>query len=130
MPAAPPRSSLTRSSASPASSSWLDGTRAQLAVVPEGKNVQDLTVILDKYLPKPLRRRGTATLTDAASFVAHLNRFASRSHVVFANPDRAKPSLTSVFDYHPEGRRHRGGQPRAPRGLRAGALRRVAGVES
>jgi uncharacterized protein YfdQ (DUF2303 family) len=78
-------------------------SRAMLAVVPEGKKVQDLTTILDQYLPKPLRRRGTATLTDAASFIEHVKRFASGQSAVFANPERQKPALTVVFDYHPEG---------------------------
>jgi hypothetical protein len=91
--------------------------------------LQDLTVILDKYLPKPLRRRGTATLTDAASFIAHLKRFAeSGQSAVFANPDRAKPSLTASSTITPRGDVTRRTTSRTAR-LRAGALRRVAGVD-
>lgn len=74
-----------------------------IAVLPEGKRIEDLKPILDRYLERPDRRRGTATLTDAASFIAHLNRFASKDSAVFANPDRSRPSFTAVFDYHERG---------------------------
>lgn len=76
-------------------------SRAVLASVPQGRQVVDITPMLDQYLTKPWRRRGTATLTDADSFIAHLGRFMSQESAVFANPDRQKPSLTAVYDYHP-----------------------------
>jgi hypothetical protein len=48
---------------------------------------------------------------------------------VFANPDRAKPSLTSVFDYHPKGANVTDADNLGTARLRAAAVRRVAGVE-
>jgi uncharacterized protein YfdQ (DUF2303 family) len=72
-----------------------------IAVLPEGKRIEDLKPILDRYLKQPDRRQGTATLTDAASFIAHLKRFASEDSAVFASPTRSAPKLTVVFDYHP-----------------------------
>lgn len=76
---------------------------ATVAILPEGKTILDLKPILDNWLDKPERRKGTAKLTDAASFVAHVNRFANKESAVFANPDPAAPSLTAVFDYHAAG---------------------------
>lgn len=76
---------------------------ATVAILPSGKTVVDLKPILDNWLEKPERRKGTATLTDAASFVAHVNRFAAPASAVFANPRPDAPSLTAVFDYHEGG---------------------------
>jgi uncharacterized protein YfdQ (DUF2303 family) len=74
-----------------------------IAVLPEGKRIEDLKPILDRYLLRPDRRRGTATLTDAASFIEHVKRFASEDSAVFASPTRSAPKFTVVFDYHPSG---------------------------
>jgi uncharacterized protein YfdQ (DUF2303 family) len=76
---------------------------AQFAVVPASKTVQSLRPILDEFLPKPRRRVGKSTLRDVGSFVELTKRFASGDSAVFANPDRAQPSLVTVFDYHPKG---------------------------
>ena len=77
-----------------------DGS-ALVAILPEGKKVQDLKPILDLYLGRPERRKGTATLTDLASLLAHVARFATAETAVFADPARSQPKLTVVFDYHP-----------------------------
>lgn len=79
------------------------GEAATALVLPKGMEVRSIKPLLDEYLLKPDRRRGTAKLGDATSFVAHLKRFASRETAVFINPDRAQPTFTAVFDYHPAG---------------------------
>jgi hypothetical protein len=59
--------------------------------------------IFDDYRDKPKFRRGTATLTDLDSFIAHVERFKSEESAVFARDDRTTPSLIAVLDYHPKG---------------------------
>lgn len=76
---------------------------AVFATLPKGRSVVDLKPILDSYRETPERRRGVAKLTDATSFVAHINRFAGAASAVFANPDQNAPSLTAVYDYHAAG---------------------------
>lgn len=58
---------------------------------------------LDDYLDAPRHRSGTATLLDLRSFIDHAKRFMDSDSVVFADTDRAAPSLTTVLDYHPAG---------------------------
>lgn len=76
---------------------------ALFATVSKGRTVFDLKPILDSFRELPERRKGTAKLTDAASFVAHVNRFAGPASAVFANPNANTPSLTAVYDYNPAG---------------------------
>lgn len=71
--------------------------------VPKGREIVSLKKYLDEYRTTPERRKGTATLTDAESFIAHVNRFASAASAVFAKPDKAAPAFTAVYDYHPAG---------------------------
>jgi uncharacterized protein YfdQ (DUF2303 family) len=59
--------------------------------------------LFDQYRDKPKHRRGTAVLLSLDSFIAHVNRFKDDDSVVFANNDRAKPSLTAVLDYNKAG---------------------------
>lgn len=73
---------------------------ALVAVVPDGKRVEDLKPILDRYLLRPERIRGTAQLYDLESFIRHIRRFAVERSVVFANPNRQTPSFVAVYDYH------------------------------
>jgi uncharacterized protein YfdQ (DUF2303 family) len=74
-----------------------------ILILPEGKRVESLKPILDTYLERPERRKGTATIGDAQSFIDHINRFASSESAVFVKPDRSRPSFTVVYDYHPAG---------------------------
>lgn len=74
---------------------------AHLVILPKDKRVEDLQPVLDKYLVRPNRRTGTATLTDLSSLLSHAERFASPESAVFADPNRSAPKLTVVFDYHP-----------------------------
>lgn len=80
-----------------------DSEVATFAAVPKGMELRSLKPFLDEYLDAPERRKGTATLTDLASFIAHANRFKDTGSAIFAKRDEAKPSVTSVLDYHPEG---------------------------
>lgn len=82
-----------------------DGTPAvELASLPAQRRLVSLLPFLDEYLPRPLRRQGTVTVRDQASFLALVERFRSEQHtVVFANPDERAPSVTAIFDYHAPG---------------------------
>jgi len=73
-----------------------------LAVLPQGKKIEDLTPILEKYLPAPRRRRGTATLSTATAFIGFMGRFHKDDDktVVFANPNKDAPTLTAIFNYY------------------------------
>lgn len=57
----------------------------------------------DEYREAPVRRKGTATVTDLDSFIAHVDRFKDGDSAVFADDDRSEPSLTAVLDYHAAG---------------------------
>lgn len=70
-------------------------------ILPAGMTAQSIKPMLDEYLPRPERRRGTAALTDIASFIAHANRFKDADSAIFARRTEDKPSLQSVLDYHP-----------------------------
>lgn len=76
---------------------------APVLVTPKGLRVESVKSLLDEYRTAPARRSGTANLADLASFVAHVNRFKDPDSALFAEPDRAKPSLQCVFDYHGAG---------------------------
>lgn len=86
-----------------------DANTVPVLIVPNGKQVLDVKKFLDAYLPAPERRKGTATLTDLASFIEHTNRFKDDDSVVFAHRDEENPALTAVLDYH------RAGAAAAPR---------------
>jgi hypothetical protein len=59
--------------------------------------------VFDDYRTKPLRRKGTAALNDLDSLIAHVNRFKDADTVLFANDNRANPSIMAVLDYHRAG---------------------------
>lgn len=82
----------------------LDGQRALIGVVPEGKRVVDLSEHLDRQLAKPIRRKGTAHLQDVESLILHVNRFKNAHTVLFADQSKkSEPKVTGVIDYHPSG---------------------------
>ncbi|WP_422057728.1 DUF2303 family protein [Sphingomonas sp.] len=58
--------------------------------------------LFDAYRDHPLHRTGTAALTQLPSFIALVNRFKFENSAIFANDDFTKPSLTAIFDYHPD----------------------------
>lgn len=57
----------------------------------------------DGYRTAPRFRRGTATMTDLASFIGHVNRYKDDHSIIFAKDDQQAPGLTAVLDYHEEG---------------------------
>ncbi len=57
----------------------------------------------DDYRANPARRKGTATLLDLTSLIAHVERFKDDDTLLFANDDRSSPSLVAVLDYHRAG---------------------------
>ena len=61
------------------------------------------STVFDDYRATPTRRRGTASFLDLTSLIAHVSRFKDDDTVLFANDDRARPSLTAVLDYHRAG---------------------------
>ena len=71
-----------------------------IAVVPRGLEVKSLKPLLDEYRLRPERRKGTATVQDLASLIALTKRFADIHSAIFAVRDPAKPSITTVLDYH------------------------------
>jgi Uncharacterized conserved protein (DUF2303) len=54
----------------------------------------------DAWRVHPVRRQGTAVMTSLDSFCAHVNRFSDPDSVLFADDDRANPSIIAVLDYH------------------------------
>lgn len=78
-----------------------NGVPREALVVRQGYEVHEIKPFLDEYLTAPERRKGTASLDDIESFIAHVKRFADEDSAVFA--DRAtpmKPALEAVLDYH------------------------------
>lgn len=77
---------------------------ATVLVLPDGLKAHSVKPLLDEYLETPERVRGTATLTDLNSFIAHVSRFKDEDSVVFADEgsgDQSRsPSLTCVYDYN------------------------------
>ncbi len=58
--------------------------------------------VFDAYRDNPLHRTGTAALTQLPSFISLVNRFKFANSAIFAVDDFTKPSLTAIFDYHPD----------------------------
>ena len=78
-----------------------DGTVAPFIV--SGNGVEPLYAMhWDDYRAHPLFRSGTAVLTQLPSFIALVNRFKFENSAIFAVDDLQAPSLTAIFDYHPD----------------------------
>ncbi len=86
-----------------------ENRKAVILVLPRDQQPHSIKKFLDEYLTAPERRKGTAKLTDADSFIAHVNRFKDADSAVFALADPKAPKLLSVIDYHRAGGE---GQPR------------------
>lgn len=80
-----------------------------VAVVPKtgGKEVQSIKRHIDEYRTAPERVKGTATLNEPGSFIAHVLRTKNDDTELFANLDRSAPKITAIYDYH-----KRDGSPR------------------
>lgn len=77
------------------------------ATLPAVRNREGVDIVdpaaFDAWRPNPLRRVGTATVTRLDSLIDHAKRFKDADSALFANDDRAAPSLTAVLNYHPAG---------------------------
>lgn len=84
----------------------------EVLVLPNGDGgfvVKSAKELLAEYRDRPERRKGTAKLTELASFIEHVNRFKDTDSVIFADRNASKPALHCVLDYHRTGAE---GEPR------------------
>lgn len=70
--------------------------------------------IFDQYRTKPKRRKGTASFTQLASLIDHINRFKDDDSALFAWDNRIQPTLSAVLNYHEAGNTPDGGKLPAP----------------
>lgn len=96
--------------------------KAEVLVVPKGKEVVSVKKYLDEYRERPERREGTAHLTTLQSFVDHVNRFKDGDSAVFADVTGGTPRLIAVLDYHEQNDRSQVGE-RGAMGVVAGRPR-------
>lgn len=75
----------------------------EIALVPKGMDLQSLKSLHDEWRTSPERRRGEAKLLDAASFIAHTNRFKDDDTAIFCSPSEENPRFLSILDYHRAG---------------------------
>lgn len=78
-----------------------DNTPAHIVMDANGATILD-PGMFDLYRQYPLARKGTVRLTTLDSFIAVVKRFSFETSAIFACDDMAKPSLTAIFDYHPD----------------------------
>lgn len=68
-------------------------------MVPKDVKREDITDVVEKALPAPLRKRGTLALKDLASFVEYCKeQHSSQSGYIYADPDAR--TFTAVFNDH------------------------------
>jgi hypothetical protein len=81
-----------------------DGVQGLFTKVPQGGGMTRFTALkpedFDAWRDHPVRREGTAELTDLDSFIAHVRRFSVWNSALFANDKAGEESLTAVLDYH------------------------------
>ncbi len=85
-----------------------DGGTASVLILPSALEAHSIKEFVDEYRLEPDRRRGTATLYELDSFIAHAKRFLDKDSMLFADPKPTAPALLVVFDYHRAG----SGKPR------------------
>jgi Uncharacterized conserved protein (DUF2303) len=78
------------------------GVEAPVVLGKAGAHVLPASMF-DDYRTRPIRRKGTATLLDLTSLIAHVERFKDADTLLFAQDNRQSPSLTAVLDYHKAG---------------------------
>lgn len=84
----------------------LDGIETQVLVLPDGLGglkAHSIKPFIDENRSAPERRTGTAKLLDLDSFINLTKRFKHEASAIFAIDHGENLSLTTVFDYHPEG---------------------------
>lgn len=67
--------------------------------VPKGMTLQSVKPLIDEFLSKPERAKGTARLTTLESFIEHVDRYRSEESVVFVSDRAGEASLLAVYDY-------------------------------
>lgn len=72
-----------------------------LATAP-GTTVQSIKKLVDEYRDTPARRAGTSKHVTLDSFIRISKRFKAENSAAFASAE-GSPSITTIFDYHPEG---------------------------
>lgn len=76
---------------------------AQVLITPKGFDVRSVKPLLDEYLPKPERRRGTTVLTDPTSLIAFVNRTKNADSAIYVDDVSREPSITAVIDHDARG---------------------------
>jgi len=72
-----------------------------VALVPEDFRVQSLKPLLDEYLPRPERRKGTVVLTELGSLAEYVNLYKAGETLVYVDDrNTLEPTITVVFDEH------------------------------
>lgn len=84
-----------------------------LAVLPEGKRLEDLRPYLDDLLDAPRRIEAAAQASQIQSLIAYLNRFKLADSVIFADDSPAAASLVGIVDFHGAA----GGRDQTPGGV-------------
>jgi len=69
---------------------------------PKGGRFVDMKPLFEAWRSRPARRRGTVKAQTLEAVVGLCLKLKSDDSVVFANTDWRKPSLTAVFDWHPD----------------------------
>ena len=74
-------------------------------LLPKGLELRSMKPLLDEYLVRPERRKGTARLDDLDSFCFHVGRFKDEDSALFCftSTNGASQVLLGVLDYHREG---------------------------
>jgi hypothetical protein len=71
-----------------------------IAFVPKGREVVDLTTLLDKHLPRPKQLVEAAAIFDTTSLIAYVMRNKMQETVLFADGNPDQPWIKAVIDYH------------------------------
>lgn len=70
-----------------------------IASVPEGRSLKSIKPLLDEYLTKPERKKGTAIALNAASFIDLANREKLPASAIFADNRVGHLKLVGVLNY-------------------------------
>jgi uncharacterized protein YfdQ (DUF2303 family) len=82
-----------------------EGSTFKVLVVPDGREVQSLKELQDRYRSRPERRKGTSVMKSIDSFIKGVNRYKNPNvSLVFAVLHKVgEAQLVAVIDYHPPG---------------------------
>lgn len=80
-----------------------EADKVPVLILPTGMTAHDYRPLVEAYRGHPDRRRGTASIEDLESFIAHSLRHKDTNSAIFADPTRAAPKLTTIFNYNLSG---------------------------